>query len=45
MISNSDTTFIRELYSEYKIHKVNVKRNFNPKRENKHTSELIIKNY
>ena len=45
MISNSDTTFIRELYAEYKIYKVDVKRNFNPKRKNKHTTELIIKNY
>ena len=45
MLSNSDNTFIRELYSEYKIHKVKVTRHINPKSKNKHKIELIIKNY
>ncbi len=45
MLSNSDTSFIRELYSGCKIHRIKVTRHFCPTSQNKHTNELIIKNY
>lgn len=45
MLSNSDSAFIRELYSEYRIHKTLATRHINPKSKNKKKSELIITNY
>lgn len=46
-ISNSDTTFIRQLYAEYDIVEISVKRVINCKAEKRKTpvTELLIRNY
>ena len=46
-VSNSDHEFITELYSEYKIVKIPVKRLINSKSENRNTiyHEVLIKNF
>ncbi len=45
MLSNSDDPFIRELYSEYKVDVVNVKRMINCDGKNRTGTELIIRNF
>ena len=46
-ISNSDTAFIRELYKNYTIHEISVKRNISSKASDRNNSitELLIINY
>lgn len=46
MLSNHNTTFINELYSEFKIHIVNAKRMINSKADGRgNVEEVIITNY
>ena len=45
MLTNSDTDFIRQLYSEYTINSVDVKRMINCDGKNRTGKELIITNY
>ncbi len=46
LLSNSDTDFIRDLYSEFNISVVNAKRSINSNAEKRcNATELIIKNY
>ena len=45
MLTNSDTEFIRELYSEYEIKLVEVKRMINCDGKKRTGTELIITNY
>ncbi|VEU58937.1 DNA adenine methylase [Mycoplasmopsis gallinacea] len=45
MLTNHDTELIRDLYSEYNIDVVNVKRNVNSDGKNRKGVELIITNY
>ena len=46
MLSNSDTSFINDLYKNYKIIKVKAKRNINSKADKRSPiNEVIIMNY
>ncbi|WP_233091205.1 DNA adenine methylase [Mycoplasmopsis gallinacea] len=45
MLTNHDTELIRDLYSEYNIEVVNVKRNVNSNGKNRKGVEVIITNY
>ncbi|TQC54556.1 DNA adenine methylase, partial [Mycoplasmopsis cynos] len=45
MLTNHNTKLIRDLYSEYKIEVVDVKRNINSKASNRTGKEVIITNY
>ena len=44
-VSNSDTSFIRELYEGFKIGTIHSRREINLKANNRNTTELIITNY
>jgi DNA adenine methylase len=47
LLSNSNTEFIRDLYKDYNIHEVEVRRSLNSKTDKRKTglTELIISNY
>lgn len=45
MLTNHNTELIRNLYSDYKIEVVDVKRNINSKGNNREGKEVIITNY
>lgn len=45
MLTNHDTTFVRELYKDYKIEAVSVRRSINSKGTNRTGIEVIITNY
>jgi DNA adenine methylase len=46
LLSNSDTPFVRELYKNYKIETISVRRNIAAKAESRHVvGELLIRNF
>ena len=45
IVSNNDTAFIRELFKDYKIHEVEVRRSINRNGDNRKGKEVIITNY
>ncbi|MDW2892236.1 hypothetical protein [Mesomycoplasma ovipneumoniae] len=45
MLTNHDTELIRDLYSDYKIEVVDVRRNINSNGSNRMGKEVIITNY
>lgn len=45
ILSNNDTAFIRELFKDYKIHNIDVRRSINRNGDNRKGKEVIITNY
>ena len=45
VVSNNDTPFVRELFSDWEIHEVDVRRSINRNGDNRKGKEVIITNY
>ena len=45
IVSNNDTEFVRELFSDWEIHSVDVRRNINRNGDNRKGKEVIITNF
>jgi DNA adenine methylase len=45
VVSNNDTQFVRELFSDWEIHSVDVRRSINRNGDNRKGKEVIITNY
>ena len=45
IITNNDTEFVRELFKDWKIHPVDVRRSINRDGANRKGKEIIITNY
>ena len=45
VVSNNDTQFVRELFSDWRIHPVDVRRSINRNGDNRKGKEVIITNY
>ena len=45
IVSNNDTAFVRELFKDYKIHEVDVRRSINRNGDNRKGKEVIITNF
>lgn len=45
VVSNNDTPFVRELFSDWEIHEIDVRRSINRNGDNRKGKEVIITNY